>query len=98
MQIKANIAYWCKTEELAREFLQECRKQKIRWNSGDDLHITNWEYYKEKTCYIYNAKFINSTFEGLLVSNCDYELGENIEIVEYKGANYDNSRKVRRTY
>ena len=47
MEIKENIAYWCQTEELAKKFLQECEKQKIRWHNGEKLIKTNWKDYKE---------------------------------------------------
>lgn len=52
-------AYWCKTKELAEQFLSECDKQSITWASGRSVkEYTNWEDFKEETCYIAPAMLL----------------------------------------
>ena len=45
-------AVWCKTEELANEFLELADGFGFRWATGEKLiHNTGWRCYKEDTCY-----------------------------------------------
>ena len=83
MEIKENIAYWCQTEELAKKFLQECEKQKIRWHNGEKLIKTNWKDYKENTCY---RIYLNpNKIKVVSYENKRFYEDNNIEIIEFKG-------------
>lgn len=51
----------CETEELAKEFLQYCHEQGIKWRSGNSLLYdddSSWEILRENTCYFCKDKFI----------------------------------------
>ena len=51
---------WCKSEKLAKEFLQLAHDNGWEWITGVSLlNETNWNYNKENTCYqIYEDKKI----------------------------------------
>ena len=68
-------AVWCKTEELANEFLELADKFGFRWiNGGEKLTSMNfWEFYKKNTTYIMRSNF-DVSFENKIT---------NYEIVEF---------------
>lgn len=74
------VAYWCKTKELAKEFLKECDEQGIVWGLFDTktTRWTYWEYHRENTCYriIDDKVYFNEKY--FCVDECK-------AIVEYKG-------------
>lgn len=42
----------CKTESAANDFMKECEKHNIKWESGaKPSDVNNWSEYKENTCY-----------------------------------------------
>lgn len=45
-----NVAVWCKTEELAKDFIEECYDRKITWKYGN-VNNTYYEEYNNKMCY-----------------------------------------------
>lgn len=55
-----NIAVHCETEELAKDFLNECKKHNLNtWANGEKVNPnkTYWNRYKCDTCYSYNGTF-----------------------------------------
>ena len=89
MEIKENVAYWCKTEELAKEFLKECERQQIKWHSGKiATSQTYWEYYNEKTCYYKSRNSLY--FAGRIFCQLN-----GMKIIKYKGEiNNDKTRNT----
>lgn len=90
LNIDSKVAYWCKTEELAKEFLKECDEQDITWY--DDTKATNqtmWSIYYDRTCYdIENYRLTYGRKQGYI----DYRY----TIIEYKGkeeTSYPNNAK-----
>ncbi|MEG2086126.1 MAG: hypothetical protein RR054_04450 [Clostridia bacterium] len=83
MKIEEYTAYWCKTKELSKEFLQECEQQGITWFNGDRAtKETMYNDCKEETCYIIKEGFAL----GFIVYCCrEYFEIFNYKIVEYKG-------------
>lgn len=77
------VAYWCKTKELAKEFLKECDEQGIVWwnskkKASDELNYN----YGTQTSYCADE-------QGLSFASKDYcERGE-LTVIEYKGKNTD---------
>lgn len=73
------VAYLCKTEELAKEFLEECDEQNIVWwHSKDKASSMLNFYYGASTCY-------GVDYEGLSYgSNKHFEI-KGYNIIEYKG-------------
>lgn len=56
MTIEADKIYHCPTIEDAEAFLAECNSQNIFWRGENKaVKYTNWEKYKEKTCYLVEA-------------------------------------------
>lgn len=52
---KDNFCMHCNTEEKAKIFLRFLHKYDRNWLLGDSyLAKTNWEVYKEDTCYEFN--------------------------------------------
>lgn len=49
----AKFAVHCDTEEKAKQFFDELKKQGVKWCSGRELTDTNWNRYKEETCYVH---------------------------------------------
>lgn len=75
-------AVWCKTEELANEFLALTASFGYKWFSGKKLTDNNyWQQYKENTCYHY-SQFFGDT--GLTYCDKDYFIDSKIEVVEFK--------------
>lgn len=49
---KDKIAVWCKTEEIAKDFLKECDKRGLKWIDGSTATSdTHYKLYGAKTCY-----------------------------------------------
>ena len=60
MVIEANKIYHCPTVEDAEAFIAECNSQNIFWRGQNSAaEYTNWEKYKEKTCYLIDTGTIN---------------------------------------
>jgi hypothetical protein len=74
------IAVNCRTEEAAKKFLKECEDEGLEWGAFNATHHTNWEHYKEETCYT------NSMFglDALGFQRYGFYVYEGIEIIEYK--------------
>lgn len=74
MKLKENMVVNCKTKEESRIFLNECKKQ--GFNDPYYYEYTDWEYFKEETCYkIYNKnriRYASKSFyinEGYMVTD-----------------------------
>lgn len=76
---KDEIAVWCKTEEIAKDFLKECDKQGIKWRGGDSTtkYDMNYERYGNKTCF-------SDEGEGLLFGPKELYREEHFNIIEWK--------------
>lgn len=73
-------AVWCKTEELANEFLSKVHEAGYKWIDGVSLlDKSNWEVCEGDTCY-----YIDKDKESLYGSKSMAEWN-GYEIVEYKG-------------
>lgn len=73
------VAYLCKTEELAKEFLKECDEQGIVWwnskkKASDELNYN----YGAATCYCVDD-------EGLAYGSNNFLKMKGYNIIEYKG-------------
>ena len=90
MKIEENVVYWCKTKKLAKEFLRECKKQKITWCDGHKITDTKWEVFKEDTCYIYNCNihlaFLEKfSYTNLIYTDLHFGHCKVLKVVEFKG-------------
>lgn len=84
---KGKIAVWCKTEEIAKNFLEECDKHDIKWNSKRIASSdTYWNYEKYNTCYFY--KYGCST--GLSWGSKEFAESEHYTIIDWNGAMKSN--------
>ena len=81
MKIDKNskVAYWCKTEELAKQFLKECDEQNIIWADGTKtIDKTEWAEFYDRTCY----DIENNT---LYYDEKKFYSDNKYTIIEYKG-------------
>ena len=68
MGIEAHKIYHCPTIEDAEAFIAECNAQNVFWRGSIGVSIrTNWDKYKEKTCYL-----IEDSASGILVITYAY--------------------------
>lgn len=52
------IAVHCKTEEEAEDFCKQMHERGMKWSDGKSyLECTEYEYYRDKTCYTVRGKF-----------------------------------------
>lgn len=87
MKLEENVAYWCKTDTLAKKFLKECDKQGITWFCGSASNNkaylnTNFEVYLNETCYIIENK-------TLQFCSRVYSEEEEYKIIEYNGKPFE---------
>lgn len=100
MKLKENMVVNCKNKDDARVFLDVCKKQGF-----DDPYYyeyTDWEYFKEDTCYkIYNKngiRYASKSFyisEGHKIINFDdlfkteskFKVGDKVKVID-KGKQY----------
>ncbi|WP_052406370.1 hypothetical protein [Clostridium culturomicium] len=73
------IAVNCRTEEAAKEFIEECYIRGLKWMNGS-RNITFYNCYKEETAYTFNFK--GTGFIGY--SYTHWYKKEGYEIVEYE--------------
>lgn len=81
MELKkdSKIAYWCKTEELAKQFLKECDEQDVIWTDGTKAtNQTLWSMHCGMTCY--DIKNYHLAYAS---KQCYIDYG--YTIIEYKG-------------
>lgn len=71
------VAVNCKTEELAKEFVEYCHENGIVW-SVSERHQTNWKREKENMCY-------NVYHDNLGYSGRSYFESERYQIIEFTG-------------
>ena len=73
------VVYWCKTEELAKQFLKECDEQNIIWADGTKtIDKTEWAEFYDRTCY----DIENNT---LYYDEKKFYSDNKYTIIEYKG-------------
>lgn len=73
------VAYLCKTQKLAQQFLQECVEQGINWCSGSRADIdTYWDAHREDTCYNPRDGFLSYADRQYFINNMVY-------VIEYEG-------------
>ena len=77
MKIRPNIAYLCKTEELAKQFLNQAKAEGRKWVDGEPISQNN-NWHSKNTCYIYCPDE-----RGISYSDKKYFLSEGIQIIEY---------------
>lgn len=80
MKIEKRKAYHLKTMEDAKEFLELCESQNIRWYTGKATQYNPYEEYKENTCICYD--FGGDSLLGY--ANILYYKSKGIPIVEFK--------------
>lgn len=79
--LESKVAINCKRVDEAEEFMKLCDKNNIKWSSGENAtEDTNWEEYKEKTCY--TNKFCDCT--GLGYARIKFCKNEGLQIVAYQ--------------
>ena len=72
------IAVHCDTEEKAKDFLEECDKEGIKWLGRDkSIHHTNYEVFYDITCY-YAGKC------GLTYCDISHFKSKGIEIIKWE--------------
>lgn len=71
----------CATENEAAKFMKLCKENNIKWSNGDETitRYSEWEDYKEQTCYSNN--FDSSV--GLGYGNTEFWQKEKLKIVTY---------------
>ncbi|MDU6995945.1 MAG: hypothetical protein E6356_13880 [Terrisporobacter othiniensis] len=104
MKLKENVVVNCKNKDDARVFLNECKKQGFNDSYYDEY--TNWEEFKEDTCYkIYNKngiRYASKSFyisEGCKITNFDdlfkneskFKVGDKVRVIN-KGKQYSTYR------
>lgn len=85
MKLEEDIVYWCKTEELAREFFNECKNQEDKDLIEDNVESPIfYNCHENETGYIlkYNSDYKSFTIE---VVNKEYYEQRGYKIIEYKG-------------
>lgn len=79
-----NVIYRCTTDELAKQFLQECEEQGILWGDSGEKPTTNynvWRIYKHRTCFSFeNGRLLFGTI-GIIHSVIEY-LGKDTKSTE----------------
>lgn len=85
MKIRENVAYWCKTEKLSREFLQERQKEGIAWCDGCPASEKSPSPYFSSICYI-----VSKTSSFLEYETLGWFLAHGYEIVEYIGTKQES--------
>lgn len=76
---KGNVAVWCKTEELAKDFLSECDKKGIEWSDGNSTtRFTHYSVYGGKICYTHHRSF------GLCHGSKEYFQNKHTNIIEWE--------------
>lgn len=73
-EIKQGVMIHCKTEEEAKRLCEHLDSLGFTWNGGDKLTKTNWEIYREETCYCPYKNVISCTM---------YSHYDNSEITEF---------------
>lgn len=75
---KRNIAVHCDTEEKAKDFLKECDKEGIRWNTGEYTHeFTEWNEHKKETSYSHYIK-------GVVIARLGLNKALGYKIIEWE--------------
>lgn len=75
---KGGIAVHCDTEEKAKDFLNKCDKQGIKWvHGGKSTHQINYEAYNDATCY-------HAGKGGLTYCDVSYFKSKGIEIIKWE--------------
>lgn len=76
-----NVAVWCKTEEQAKDFIEESFTMNLTWEYNEyvDMKGTRFCIYHEKTCYIYD---VNNNC--LRYDSIEYFKKMNYKIIEWK--------------
>ena len=72
------IAINCPTEKEAREFIEWCYINDMKWNFGEEL-LTYFYIFEEQTCYFYHKDS-----ERLYCNEKFYLFAERIPIMSYK--------------
>lgn len=82
-----NVIYRCTTDELAKQFLQECEEQGILWGDSGEKPTTNynvWRIYKHRTCFSFeNGRLFFGTLTGMHIRHSVLEyLGKDTKSTE----------------
>lgn len=80
-----NIVVHCSTEEQAIDFCKQMHEHGLKWNVWISyLEDTNWEQYKEKTCYTSYGTYSGMDFckahNYIVLEWSDYEKGNNMNL------------------
>ncbi|MCI6692527.1 MAG: hypothetical protein MR510_08630 [Clostridium sp.] len=75
---KGNIAVHCNTEEKAKDFLNECDKNDIKWETGEYTHeSTEWNEHKKETSYSHYIK-------GVVIARLGLNKALGYKIIEWE--------------
>lgn len=75
---KGNIAVHCDTEEKAKDFLKECDKNDIKWETGEYTHeSTEWNEHKKETSYSHYIK-------GVVIARLGLNKALGYKIIEWE--------------
>lgn len=75
---RGNIAVHCDTEEKAKDFLMECDKNDIKWETGEYTHeSTKWNKHKKETSYLYYIK-------GVVIARLGLNKARGNKIIEWE--------------
>lgn len=75
---KGNIAVHCNTEAKAKDFLKECDKNDIKWETGEYTHeSTEWNKHKKETSYSHYIK-------GVVIARLGLNKALGYKIIEWE--------------
>lgn len=75
---KGNIAVHCDTEAKAKDFLKECDKNDIKWETGEHTHeSTEWNEHKKETSYSHYIK-------GIVIARLGLNKAQGYKIIEWE--------------
>lgn len=81
---------WCKTEELANEFLELAEGFGLKWASGHKLTENNkYNEYNEKTCYV-----ISPSVCAVVYADNEWFMAHYVKMIEFKSLKTNSTPQV----
>lgn len=75
---RGDIAVHCNTEEKAKDFLKECDKNDIKWETGEYTHeFTEWNKHKKETSY-------SNYIKGIVIARLDLDKARGYKIIKWE--------------
>lgn len=84
MKIKNNTCYYCKTFELAEQFLKECEEQGFLWDEDDGELLKYVRIGIEDFCYDGVTFIISDDMESRIMWTSNKERYNSLPMIEYK--------------